>query len=1158
LKEILPEVDLEMPTPLILRQARSALAESTVPGHIDVINKLSSLARSEKAPGNKYMTTRLVNDITERTPGVTPLEPKFEATGMLNKLFSVRPDDSPVLSRKMYAQGSDASTFPTFEAWKAQAQKAGLPENFDELTQYARDISFNTTKDAELATKRQAKLGGQLQALNERAAKGKITPEEFQKKSSELIKAAQYSPHVATRLAATIERKLTSHLTPVGDGWYIGKESGEGLFVMARKYEGTPGVPSVADRWSIFKTDRPGAFAKNSDDFAKAQIDRLSWLPNSQVEPSGIVGDTLAGFQKTFPFQSYGQIAPSKLAQAVDKLLPKNIRGNEFAGRLQDGVKEFLAPAMHQFKSSPLGNYINNAARVAYENALNTAQELVYGKVGIAKDRNLFYGALRQESEPFKGMKPIKDILDELSDEEIAGLTPLWRTQTTAEQANLLANSGAITRKQADAIAALEKIDQFTLENIRAAQRAAGEPEIKALKGHWGLNRIWEGDTRIALRDDAGVVRGLAAGATRAQALKAAKDMAAEKGWRIGEEFDISKVNVLDPTLKPLIRNPSFLLERQGIDGYKWSRDNFNRKDLLDAYSRATNARYKYQANLAVNNQLGGKLEKLAIADPTMHRILQARLNDLAGVQSIAGKWQNQQVDKLLAPMLGNNSATKIVSITNTVLHTMQLGAMKLAYPIVNLLTAIQTTMPEIAFLLSAPPERLAGAYSFLPMQGRKGTTGILSALDPIKIMTRGMKEMGKPGPELRMGFTRAANERVLDARLVEEYMDQTGTKITDLRRAFSSPGGFGSWVLALSDYLPAQAEKLSRAHTFTTFWTMGRDFMGMEGEALYQFAKKGTERSMYLYSAADRPRIFTTPAGSAFGVFKNWMMHYMASMVEYSGEALRGNWSPLLWQTAGTFGLGGLAATPLIGIADAFTEGFADKSILQWSYDNFGEGADAMVYGLPAYLTGVSLSSNVSSPAANPVRDASFLFSFAALERAKYIRQAAGAAFDSYNATGDNPVKDPLVRDALIRAFMPTTIYRSIAAMEDQQIKSLNSGLPITKDAGMVERVLYAFGFNPLQLEKTYAVASEAQASNDSRKAAVTKNGQLLADAMLNGDGEKASSILRLAAVQGLDISSVMRSARARMAGLNESMTDRKISKKDMVKFENVLGTAD
>ena len=74
-------------------------------------------------------------------------------------------------------------------------------------------------------------------------------------------------------------------------------------------------------------------------------------------------------------------------------------------------------------------------------------------------------------------------------------------------------------------------------------------------------------------------------------------------------------------------------------------------------------------------------------------------------------------------------------------------------------------------------------------------------------------------------------------------------------------------------------------------------------------------------------------------GLFKTWMANYMAAMFEYSGQAVKGNWAPLAWQTAGTAAVGGVAATPLYWIADGFSKAFLGGSLLQETYDNLQRG---------------------------------------------------------------------------------------------------------------------------------------------------------------------------------------------------------------------------
>lgn len=1151
--EIVPGADLDLPLPLLHRQVKELVKAAPSQEGLDAVFDLERRVLGEVAPRGEFVK-KLVNDVTVRPEGVTANPPEFAATRQLNRLMGARGDGS-VVQVKKFLEGTGPGLFDTKEKAVAKAIEFGLPENWTELAQYPRYVGFSTKRDFDISVQRQLKLQDQLTELNAKLMAGKMDPEVYAKRADDLQRKARFSPNFSTKAAANVKSNLEKGLQSAGDGWYIGRESDDGLYVIAKRRSRTGDMASPADEWFIAKTDRPGAFMQDQDRWTQAQLNRLAWVPGQKVGPSGIVGDTLAGFQKQFPYQNYANIEPTKLGPVVDRFLPKNIKDAELVRRMQTGVREYLAPAMFQFRKSPLANYIHNAARTTYDSAMTTAQELVYGKLGIAKDKNLFWGALRQENVPFEGMKSVKEILDGLSDEDITGLWKLWKNQQGSKQADVLASNGFISGKLAAAVKELESLDEFNTRNIRLAQEAAGEDEIKTLGGHLGLSRFWDGDTRIALVDNAGALKGIAAGATRQQALSNAKRIAQKEGLRVDAEFDLSTREGLDPNVRMILRTPSWMLERKNLIGFKWYDEAFTRDELLDAFANSYHSRYRYQANLAINNQLSGKLEKLAIQDPNMYRILQARLNDLAGVKSAADKLQNQVVDRVLAPVLGTNSATKIVGVTNTILHTLQLGALKLSYPLINLLTAIQTTMPEIAFVLSAPSERVAATYSYLPIRTNKGVSGIVAGLDPLKIMYKSMGEMRKPSADLRAGFARATNERVMDARLVEEYVGESGSAALNMRKALASPGGFAKWLLALSDFLPANAERLSRAHTFTSMWMVGRDHLGMSGEALYQFAKKGTERSMYLYSSADRPRIFTTPMGSAFGVFKNWMMHYIAMMVEYSGEAARGNFAPLLWQSAGTFAVGGLAATPLYGLADAFSESFAGQDVQDYLYENLGEAGDLAIYGLPAYLTGYAFTSSVSQPGSNPIRDAGFLMDFALLQRASYAGQAFGSAFDVWQATGQNPITDQRVREQLARAFMPTTVYRGMATAEGGAVKSLMTGLPQVKDLSFAEQMMYSMGFTPVQMEKVLSVANAVQSSNEKRKNAISQNGRLLADALLNGDSMEADRILKMAAYSGLDLSSVMRSAKARMAGMAEDNATRRMSAADMVKYQNVLG---
>ena len=128
----------------------------------------------------------------------------------------------------------------------------------------------------------------------------------------------------------------------------------------------------------------------------------------------------------------------------------------------------------------------------------------------------------------------------------------------------------------------------------------------------------------------------------------------------------------------------------------------------------------------------------------------------------------------------------------------------------------------------------------------------------------------------------------------------------------------------------------------------------------------------MYNYSAADRPRVFTGPLGTVFGQFKNWSAHYIANMLEYAGEGFNhNNWSPLVWQMAGTTAIGGVSATALYPMAETVNGWISDKSLMENIYTRMGGGsgdamggnlADGVFMGLPMFA-GLSLSGSAADP---------------------------------------------------------------------------------------------------------------------------------------------------------------------------------------------------
>ena len=279
------------------------------------------------------------------------------------------------------------------------------------------------------------------------------------------------------------------------------------------------------------------------------------------------------------------------------------------------------------------------------------------------------------------------------------------------------------------------------------------------------------------------------------------------------------------------------LAEHQELRGFKWDLELPTKDEFFKDYEGAIRRQMKYQSNMSTGDMLAGEMQALAREDSSAYRQVSARLNDYAGVMSSFGKWQNQIADKVLAPVVGTNSASRIVSLTNTAMFDLTLGAMKLAYPVVNALQFVQTVNPEAAFILGkAPAAELAGKYSFFAAGGQKGPIGGLGVLSPLKLMGSAMAEMRKPSAGLRSAIENAVNDGVLTPKVVEEHIGASATKVSNLRAVLKGDESFLSWLRALSEFLPAESERLSRTHAFTVGYGIAGDFLQTKtGEKLNQ-----------------------------------------------------------------------------------------------------------------------------------------------------------------------------------------------------------------------------------------------------------------------------------------------------------------------------------
>ena len=1089
------------------------------------------------APGDEQMlmqheVNRAIGEVKHEItkPGMRYLDfPKDDPMGKVGSWF--KPIDSKskgkVRETRLFTN-SKTSGFGSQDAYEAEITQAGLdPMTFPLEGQFFRSVSFKPIESA-----------------------GKV--------------------------AKDVENTVVKNMDSMGDGWFVKREPNDGLYVMAKKYGGELGKGTPEDKWLLFKTDRPGKFVAGEQFTNDIETASKRWFPTPAGEPAdlGMIGNDAREYMDRFDLRNYEAIARDAGSTSYKGILPKiskiapewqaiqDIKQKEAVKTIQEHLSKYFYPRMQQFRKNPRANYIVNFAQMVYDKAFAEATRSTTGT--IAKSPNLFAAMWKPTIDKTKGsIKEAVDLLD-----SSGNLENFWKVQKAEVPADEIATNEA-TKGFANpllikASKMLEEVNQKVIEDINKLQTARDETVTKWRPGHYGLSHIFEGDTRVLLKEG-NVVKAAVGGPNKKIAQERAQEyLKLNPTWRPGETISIAKeqgkksAGGLPMGLGPMSREPNFIEARKGLSGYKHELTPFTKDELMKAYDAAMTARTRYQADMAVDHLLMPQLKALMKEDPIAARAVTQRLQDMAGVQSRWSEIQNRAVDSVLAPVLGGNSASLIANQVQKSIYVWQLGSMNLGYPIVNMVSLLQTTAPELVYTLTAPAERLGRDYSYFMAQGKKGPVGALANLNALKILTRSIPMMAKAPKELQEVFARLVEDRSMDPRAIESFVGQNSSLVTSMREELKKPNGFVKWIGSIMNLPAVMSEKFARTHAAVVGYIAATDYLKMTNpDDIYLFTKQFVNRTQYAYSVADKPRVLTTPAGTMLGTFKNWMMHYMGSMANYAGEGFtHNNWSPLIWQTTSTAALGGVGATPLFYAADQASRWFTDKSLMQNMYDDWGDNADYVMYGLPAAVAGASLYSQVKSPAlaSSPQQDATDMMNAVVWDRVVNAGTAMKDAADYWWTTGENPGSSPRLRLELMRAFAPATVYRAMSALNDRIVSS-KTNYPIISDVSRKDRILYALGFHPVELDKAMAVQNDLYKKRGDMMAAVNKYGLQYAEAMASKDQSGMQKVVRDCLAYGISVNSVMKSAQSQYAKLQKPAVQRNYKYQEIAPYLNILG---
>ena len=1089
--------------------ASGEIAKEDQPSARAILGDMKEAILSEDVKGGKYVGSLIDGDA----------EP-------INKLFKPQGDsDSPVVVKRFIPSGKDFGDATSAEDALASA---GIANDLDAV-QYPRLIAFNSDKGA-----------------------------------------------------ASVEKSISENLTGVAPGEFLGKEE-DGLYVYAKKVLGAPDAPTEGDRWLIAKTSDPQRFAASAT-WAKAVEEKQAWLADKPltVDPANpkAILDKAVTLENAMPLKGYYQATSGKSGASAIGGLAKMLGyegESDIGAKLKGWLKETFLPAMDEYKDNPRAQRTWALARSTFQDAEAESHGLTHGEAKFADDQNLYKGVWKggERTGKYKGMDAYASIVKPLSDDAFADVIKARNMALPPTDYDTAVANRIISPEAAEALKKINKLDEYMINQTKLTQDAVGEGNFSPIKGHYLLPFTWEGDWRTPIYNETGQLVHYASGKSLTASEKMADAILANgevKGWYKGKSHTSDAASDFDLARNVRVNSPEYLTAAQlrarvaadttkpysfqvrtGVQGYK---TNFTKSEAIDAFQKYVTERNRYLAQLSVNKVLGAERTKLIGTDKLAAASVERRINAMAGRQGGISKAINQTFDQVFSSALGKNSASKIANtITQTMGH-LTWGAGNIQRPVIDSMQFMQTVLPRIAFTLHANEGSLRSAYSWLPVIDKSGLVkGSMGFLEPLRIMRQSFGLMARPTAE----FAAHANQ-ALQESTINEFIGKDSNQSHTIQGLLKGEEGYSGYLQHLSHFLPMKSWQLARANAFAVGHILGKG-LNLEGDGLFRFSKEFTEKTMYSYAVADKPRVFSGPAGSVFGQFKNWTMHYLANMMEYAGEGYKyNNWAPLLWQMGGTTALGGLGSTAMAPIANGLSQLMTNKSLMENLYEQMGGGsgdkktgnmADAVFLGLPAFL-GVSLSNGMSDPMSDPSRDAAMMFSFPQAYRAIALGKAFGQAWDNYKLTGEHPVDSQATRDLLIKALAPKTLQNIMAQTQDDGIRSLNNGNRIIGNLNTAEKMMVDAGFQPKRIALAHEVNEELWKDKEAMASKVSSMSRLWHEAEAEDDYDMLTHLNTVAMTNGIDMGKVIAGAKSldKKAGQEDLERNRPA---DVFKFQNL-----
>ena len=964
----------------------------------------------------------------------------------------------------------------------------------------------------------------------------------------------------------------------LGGKTWLAKEA-DGIWVVAKRIKGRTLQPKEGDQFVFFKTNKPDELFPDAANFGnivtKGAFHHVNEIRavggQSKVPVFQLINKAMKLFSHPDLTAVEARQFPEWMAKQLGPDITNIVKSAGGAGAESARfIKSFVAPVIHQFSASPRAVAMMTLVRTAYSSSASRANQTFYGSLVGKSDPNFIKGLFK----PRDRQGGIERLVKNLSDEDYALTMKSFREDIGLT--NLRADHGA--SKEAVAFKRrIQQIHQSYDKEFENLGNLIGEPHVSPTEVAFGRTMTWNGNYRVAVKqrnvktgelDPHAVEYG--SGRTEVLALEDAERLVEQvrkaEGVELGFERNRTILSNGAEDLKlatemEISNSSRDMISRARVELDKIHGPSITPKELANRIQATVLESERMITDQSLRHLLKDEMTKLGDSHPKLLKQFEERLGNYAGQRGNVASAADKFLDPILGRFMGKDSATEVVRKGNRALFALTLGFGDLGYVTLNAMSPVQVMLPEIAYVLGTPAKRLTHLYSETLVMGKFGPQ-FISHLSPMKVMDDSMRDLWNTARKTGLAddIERAMTEGHIAPRLIEEVAGKNATQVAHLQNTLKERG-YAETMIQLSEYLPGKSEEFGRGLAFTIGRNLGKDVFGLEGEQLYLYAVETIARTNYLYGTADRPKIITGSIGSLFGLFKNWTMNNAANTIAYTGEALRGNYKPLLWHQAGTLTMAGVGGLPLYGAANAMSHILSDEPLVQNIYEGSGHAGipekvtDVFQFGIPAFA-GISLQSRAATTGNSFMRDTDFMTQSAVIDRGAALGHALGEAINHFQVTGQHPtVNSQHVRDLFYRALLPRTWYRALSLSGDRALRSLKSGSQIMSGLSLPAAGAYILGLTPVDLEKWRDVQTAGYHENDRKRNEVTTFGKALAEARQERNPDAINEILKRATYSGADLGSVMKSSNARLNSITKDQAGQQLSELAEYRMTKALG---